>query len=207
MKIKVCGMRNPDNITELAKLSIDYMGLIFYPKSPRYIGELNPQILDILPSHIDKIGVFVDEELDTVLEQIEKYGFILVQLHGQESPQYCRECWNLSNAGVIKAFNISSVDDFEQTKTYEGICNYFLFDTKTSQHGGSGQKFDWSILEAYTGNTPFFLSGGISSDDVEAIKKIEHPRLYGIDINSRFEIEPGSKKIELIDKFIKELRS
>lgn len=207
MKIKVCGMRNPDNITELAKLSIDYMGLIFYPKSPRYIGELNPQILDILPSHIDKIGVFVDEELDTVLEQIEKYGLILVQLHGQESPQYCRECWNLSNAGVIKAFNISSGDDFEQTKPYEGICNYFLFDTKTSQHGGSGQKFYWSILEAYTGNTPFFLSGGISSDDVEAIKKIEHPRLYGIDINSRFEIEPGSKKIELIDKFIKELRS
>lgn len=205
MKIKVCGMKDPHNIEELAKLPIDYMGFIFYGKSARYIDDLQPKVLNKLPATIDRVGVFVDEALNTVINQIEKYGLNVVQLHGNESPEYCSQCCNLTDVEVIKVFNISSVSDFEQVRRYENICDYFLFDTKTSQHGGSGQKFDWNLLKQYRGETPFFLSGGISSDDADSIKSIMHPKLYGIDLNSCFETEPGMKDINLLEIFLRQI--
>ncbi len=199
-------MKNPENIKALAQLPIDYMGLIFYPKSPRYIQNLESNFLDVLPDTINRVGVFVDEDIEVVLKQIEKYNLNQIQLHGQESPGYCVECWNRSNVEVIKAFNVASSQDFEETKPYEDICQYFLFDTKTPQHGGSGLKFDWSILDQYKGDIPFFLSGGISVEDVAAIKNISHPQLYALDLNSKFELAPGLKNIELLEQFINQLK-
>ncbi len=199
-------MKDPKNIEALGKLPVDFMGLIFYPKSPRCINDLDPQVLNVLPKTIERVGIFVNEDIDIVLGRIAEYNLNKVQLHGQESAEYCSQCKSLSKAEVIKAFNVSDEKDFEQTKEYETVCDYFLFDTKTKHHGGSGLKFDWSILKAYDGETPFFLSGGISINDVENIKTLSFPKLYALDLNSKFETEPGIKDIPLIEKFIKELR-
>jgi len=208
MKIKVCGMKSPDNIRELSQLPIDLMGLIFYPKSPRYIGDLAPDALDALPENIGRVGVFVNEDLQVVVDFINKYRLNYVQLHGNESPEYCINLKGLSpEIKIIKAFSIAEASDFEKTKDYENRVDYFLFDTKTPQYGGSGQKFDWSILNDYTGNAPFFLSGGISAEDALLIRKLENDRIVGLDLNSRFEIEPGLKNIELLHRFIKEIKS
>lgn len=207
MKIKVCGMKIHTNIEALGQLPIDFMGLIFYSKSPRYINDLNPDSLNILSSSISKVGVFVNEDIDTLIEQVKTYKLNFVQLHGNESADYCKEVKTRQNdLHIIKAFNVADATDFEKTEDYKSVCDYFLFDTKTPQYGGSGQKFDWNILDAYKGKTPFFLSGGITVDDVQAIKKIKHPSLYALDLNSKFEIEPGIKNIELIQQFIKTLR-
>lgn len=208
MKIKVCGMKNPENILALAKLPIDYMGLIFYPKSPRYIQNLDSSVLNILPDNIDRVGVFVNENIESVLEQINKYKLSVVQLHGSESIEYCYAIKaEFPNLSLIKAFNISEEADFLSTKEYENACDFLLFDTKTSQHGGSGIKFDWSILNQYKGKLPFFLSGGISVEDVKAIKSISHPQLYALDLNSKFELEPGLKNIDLLVQFINQLKN
>jgi len=203
MKLKVCGMRDPENIKELSRLSIDYIGLIFYPKSARYFGNQDADILNSIPDTIKRVGVFVNENPDVVLSKIDQYKLDLVQLHGEESISYCKMLEN--RLPVIKAFNISETSDFLLTEKYEGACSYYLLDTKTSQHGGSGLKFDWNILKAYKSDTCFFLSGGISAEDVNLIKKVEHPKLYGLDVNSRFEISPDLKNISLLDQFIKEL--
>ena len=196
-------MKYPSNIQELAKLSIDYMGLIFYEKSPRHIAGLNPADLNLLPTYIKRTGVFVNAPADYINEQIEKYSLDYVQLHGIETPGSCKDISKIKP--VIKAFNIANKEDFEETKVYEESCEYFLFDTKTSHHGGSGKKFDWSILNSYTGETPFFLSGGISEEDAEAINSIRHLKLIGIDLNSCFESEPAIKNIQLLEKFIKNI--
>jgi phosphoribosylanthranilate isomerase len=200
MKIKVCGMKYPDNISELALLPIDYIGLIFYSKSPRYID--NGGIPDTIQK---KVGVFVNSSKDYILAKIGQYNLDILQLHGNESPELCKELNNIRP--VIKAFSISDISDFEQTKDYEGSCDYFLFDTKTSYYGGSGKKFDWNILDCYRGNTSFFLSGGISIEDAGTIRELKHPRLYSIDLNSRFETEPGLKDINLLQQFIKALKN
>lgn len=206
MKIKVCGMKYPENIEELNKLSIDYMGMIFYPKSPRYIDNQEWQAeANIHSSNIKRVGVFVNSTEAYIVEMIDRYKLDLIQLHGNESPDFCAELNEF--IPIIKAFSISESSDFEQTKAYEGLRGYFLFDTKTPQYGGSGKKFDWAILDAYDGDTPFFLSGGISAEDVEPIKAIKHPWLYGVDLNSKFETEPGLKDIQLLDQFIKQLRN
>jgi len=199
MKIKVCGMKYPDNVKELSKLPIDYMGMIFYDKSPRFVE--TGQLPD---TPFDKVGVFVNADIDYIKEKIKKYNLNLIQLHGNESPDFCKELNN--SLSVMKVFSISVSSDLEKTDEYENICSYFLFDTKTPNYGGSGEKFDWQILNSYKGNTPFFLSGGISIDDTSAIKNITHPLFYGIDLNSRFEKEPGLKNIELIKQFIKAFR-
>lgn len=206
MKIKVCGMKYPENIQELNKLPIDYMGMIFYEKSPRYIDyQLWQNVGDIHSRNIKRVGVFVNSKIDFIVEMIDKYKLDLIQLHGNESPNFCSELNKF--IPIIKAFSISESSDFEQTKAYEGLPGYFLFDTKTPQYGGSGKKFDWAILDTYDGDTPFFLSGGISAEDVQQIEAIKHPRLYGIDLNSKFETEPGLKDIQLLDQFIKQLRN
>jgi len=204
MIIKVCGMKHPDNISDLNKLPIDFMGLIFYEKSPRYIGNLNPEEVRIKGGK-EGVGVFVNANETHIMQMANKYNLDLIQLHGNESPEFCKKL--NETMPVIKAFSIADASDFEQTKAYEGLWGYFLFDTKTPQYGGSGQKFDWRILEEYKGNTPFLLSGGISIDDTEAIKQIKHPRFAGIDLNSRFEIKPGLKDINLLQQFINTLKN
>ncbi|GMO32146.1 MAG: phosphoribosylanthranilate isomerase [Candidatus Azobacteroides pseudotrichonymphae] len=200
MKIKVCGMKYPENIAALSRLPIQMIGLIFYKKSTRYVKEVDIKIVE-LPKHIQLVAVFVDEVLKNILDTINQYGINIVQLHGVESPQLCKE---LKKQGitVIKAFSIEEEEDLMSCIFYENVCDYFLFDTKTFQYGGSGTKFDWQILSSYYGEIPFFLSGGIGNNDVETIKQLKNPQLYGIDLNSQFEIKPGLKDIDKLQSFI-----
>lgn len=196
-------MKYPGNIRDLSKLPINFMGMIFYDKSPRFADGLTFDDVSVLPSYIQRVGVFVNADIDFIMEKVNKYNLDLVQLHGSESADLCKELDK--TIPVIKVFNVSDISDFDQTKAYEDACSYFLFDTKTSQHGGSGLKFDWQILDAYTGKRDFFLSGGIAPDDTESIKRIQHPKFCGIDLNSKFETEPGLKDITRLQQFIKAL--
>jgi len=198
-------MKIPENIRAVAALQPDFMGFIFYPKSPRYAEPLDFSTLNALPKSIKKIGVFVNEDMEDILTIATKYDLDGVQLHGTELVEMCRE---LRKAGfiVIKAFPVAEAYNFKVTKAYEDTCDYFLFDTKTDAYGGSGVKFNWGMLDEYVGETPFLLSGGIAADDAEAILKIEHPKLTGIDLNSKFEVKPGEKNVALLKGFIQQLR-
>ncbi len=220
LKLKVCGMREPGNIEAVSALHPDYLGFIFYEPSPRHVlnasGKANvsdelqaPEVLPALIQRLKSMGitpvaVCVDASLQTVLSIVNEYGFTTVQLHGQESPILCRQ---LKNRGlrVFKAFSVATAEDVWQTAAYEGCCDCFLFDTKTSLPGGSGARFDWSILQTYQGNTPFFLSGGLSVSSVDDIRSFSHPHLYGLDVNSRFEVAPGLKDASLLKQFISQL--
>ena len=197
--IKVCGMRDAKNIQEIERIGIDLMGFICWERSPRFVSEV-PSYLPKCP----RVGVFVNPTLDYVLERCKAFGFSYIQLHGNESPEYVRQ---LRKWEVIKAFNIASTDDLEQTKAYEGLADYFLFDTKGKSVGGNGEKFDWNVLEDYHGDTPFLLSGGIGPEDAERLKHWHHPKCIGIDINSRFETAPGIKDVAAIAKFTSKLKS
>ena len=201
MLIKICGLKYPENIQAVSALKPDFMGFIFYPKSPRYAEPLDIKTLEALPPTIKKIGVFVNEDIENILTIAYKYKLDGLQLHGTELVDMCRKLKKLGYL-VIKAFPIAEAYNFKVTKAYEGVCDYFLFDTKTDAYGGSGVKFNWQILKEYKGETPFFLSGGIAVDDAEAIRKIEHPQFAGIDLNSKFELKPGLKNISLLKEFI-----
>ena len=206
MKIKVCGMRNQSNIEDLVKLKPDYIGFIFYPKSKRFIGEQIPdEIQALIPVYIQKVGVFVDEPFDSLLEKFRGNKLDMIQLHGSELPVYCERLTKL-DIPVIKVFSIDSDFDFEKIKPYNPFCDYYLFDTAGDLRGGTGIKFDWKKLDQYKEDKPFFLSGGIQSTDVEEIKHIAHNELYAIDINSGFEIEPGVKDIPNLKSFIEKIR-
>jgi indole-3-glycerol phosphate synthase len=204
-RIKVCGMKYPDNIRALSALPVDMIGLIFHEKSPRYIGEPDADPLKFLPPSIRKTGVFVDASKEYILSKIAEYDLQMIQLHGHESPAFCRELKS-AEVEIIKAIPIGEVDDLAPCVFYEDACDYFLFDTKTPQFGGSGKKFDWEILLSYKGKTPFFLSGGIDSEAIEALKQFDFPLLYAIDLNSKFEIEPGLKDVGKLSKIIKDKR-
>ena len=199
MTIKVCGMRDAQNIRDVESLGVDWIGMIFWPKSKRYVAE----VPSYLPGHLKKVGVFVDSTLDDILQHISDYQLDIIQLHGQESPDFAKA---LKPHTIIKAFNIEKADDLLQTEKYESIADYFLFDTKGKMVGGNGQKFDWSVLTTYQGKTPFLLSGGIGPEDVESVKSFHHPRCIGIDLNSRFESEPGFKDINQLKTFINNIR-
>jgi len=203
--IKVCGMKDPENIRDIISLHPDYMGFIFYPKSQRFIGELNPETLKQIPESICKVGVFVNENALNIFRIVQTYGLNAVQLHGKENPATCR-ILRRKRLKVIKALSISEANDLLVAEDYQTCCDYLLFDTKTPLHGGSGQQFDWSILSSYTGRVPFFLSGGIGPDDAERITKLSHPRLKAIDINSRFETEPGRKDTKTLAAFLNKIR-
>lgn len=204
--VKICGMKIPENIRAVAALQPDFMGFIFYPKSPRYAEPLDIATLNALPKSIKKIGVFVNEDLEDILTIATKYDLDGVQLHGTELVEMCKEL-RKAKFIVIKAFPVAEAYNFKVTKAYEGTCDFFLFDTKTDAYGGSGVKFNWAMLNEYVGETPFLLSGGIAADDAEAILKIEHPKLAGIDLNSKFEVKPGLKNVELLSGFLKEIRT
>ena len=203
MLIKVCGMRDAENIRQTEALGVDYMGFIFWPHSRRYVAE-RPVYL---PSKAKRVGVFVNSVMDDIIRHIDNYGLDVVQLHGHESPEYIQSLKILrENISIIKAFNIATPDDLVQTVAYEGLADYFLFDTKGKAVGGNGEKFDWSVLTAYDGSTPFLLSGGIGPDDANSILSFHHDRCLGIDLNSRFEISPGLKDINNLKFFLSVVR-
>lgn len=194
MKLKVCGLKQPENINEVAGLQPDYMGFICYAPSPRYIAGLTLGMLAGLPADIIKTAVFVNETEDIIGSLINAFGFDALQLHGNESPEFCSIF--KGSVQVIKAFGVDDGFDFGRLDAYVGHVDLFLFDTKTPGHGGSGKTFNWQLLNNYKLDVPFFLSGGIGPENLEEIKDIEHPQFYGVDLNSRFETAPGMKDIE-----------
>jgi phosphoribosylanthranilate isomerase len=207
--IKVCGMRDANNIREIEQLGKEistlnsqisnlWLGFIFWPKSSRYVSK-RPEYL---PTACKRVGVFVDEDIEQVKRIANEFKLDYIQLHGSESTDYCA-C--LNQYSIIKAFCIATPDDLMQTKSYEGHVDYFLFDTKGKYVGGNGQKFDWSVLNEYAGKTPFLLSGGIGPDDAERVSAFHHPRCVGIDLNSRFELAPGVKDAIALRQFITKL--
>jgi phosphoribosylanthranilate isomerase len=210
MKLKICGLKHPANIHQLLTLEPDYIGFIFYKKSPRYVGE----VADLgwireLPGTAKKVGVFVNEAVGVVKSTAETLGLHIVQLHGDESPDVCKAL-KMSGLEVWKAFGVDEDFDFGKTAAYAGCCDKFLFDSKGKNRGGNGVPFDWRLLESYETATPFILSGGIGGADAEAVRKLSKSSRLGkfltiLDINSRFEIEPGLKDVELIKKFKHEL--
>jgi phosphoribosylanthranilate isomerase len=209
MKVKVCGMKTPENIQALAKLDIDYMGFIFYKKSPRFA-----EIPVVLPEHIQKVGVFVNESTEKILEKVESFGLNIVQLHGHETPEFCEELNQaLAKAGHVevklwKVFSIKSASDFEGIETYSFYVNGYLLDTKGQYRGGNGEKFDWQLLGKQEFSKPVMLSGGINPEDAEQVSQLYKEGLIaGVDINSGFEDEPGLKNITLIQEFLQNLRT
>ncbi len=206
MKIKVCGNRDPEAVQNIASLNPDLMGFLFYPDSPRHMENvLRPLDLQELPGAIEKVGVFVNESVDVVPEKVEYWGLDMVQLHGDESPDYFA---SLQAAGLrlIKVFRIEEKADLAAMDQFAPYCEMFLFDTKGKVYGGTGRPFDHTILEEVEVPLPFLLSGGVSHADAEAIHSLDQPALAGVDVNSRFEIEPGSKDPERVQKFIEEIR-
>ena len=199
MIIKVCGMREADNIREVEMLGIDMMGFIFWPKSSRFAS----QRPDYLPKNVKRVGVFVDEDPEQVKRLADDYDLDYIQLHGQESPSYI---FQLGGLHIIKVFNISTAEDLLQAQPYEGIVDYFLFDAKGKSVGGNGEKFNWDVLSAYNGSTPFLLSGGIGPDDATNVKAFHHPKCIGIDLNSCFELSPGLKDIYKLKEFLKQVK-
>ena len=195
-------MRDSENMKAIADLDVDFMGMIFYPRSKRYVSE----VPSFRPSRQKLIGVFVNAPITDVVKTVETYGCDGIQLHGDETPEFVRSLKTKCNCLVIKAFQIAKVEDLQKTSQYENLCDYFLFDTATPSYGGSGESFDWSVLAEYKGKTPFLLSGGIGAESVERIKQFSHPQCVGIDINSKFEISPAMKDVEKIQRFVKELK-
>jgi len=199
MKLKICGMKYSGNIQEIAQLRPDYLGFIFYEKSERYFDGKLPKI----DKSIQKIGVFVNATLEEILEKIKHYDLQLIQLHGNETPEFCL-LLKQSNVTIIKAFSVDDDFDFKVIQPYESVCDYFLFDTKGEKPGGNGTVFNWEILLDYPSQKPFFLSGGISLGDIEKIKKMNLP-IYAIDVNSKFEIKPGLKNTQPLIQLQNEL--
>ena len=233
MKIKVCGMRDAENIQQVRALGVDMIGLIFWPKSPRYVENIsshaglipdlrNEDIAEGNAGEASYVGVFVDEMPQNVVTQAYNYKLGYIQLHGSESPVYIDNLKNtlipdiLPDVKIIKALSIKQASDIEKWREYKGHADLLLFDTKCKSAGGSGKQFDWSLLEKYDGDIPFLLSGGIGPDDVERVKAFHHPMCIGIDLNSKFEktnideggrttTTPGIKDVDKLKTFISAL--
>lgn len=224
--IKVCGMRDADNINDVSALDINWMGFIFYPKSPRYVRQISSNA-GIIPDYsslkekataddagrIRRVGVFVDDMPQNIVTRVFNYHLDIVQLHGSESPVMIDNLRRTLDPDIrkgikiMKAISVKSDDDILKCKDYEGHVDYFLFDTKTPLKGGSGEQFDWSVFQSYDGATPFLLSGGIGPDDARRVRAFSHPRCIGIDVNSKFEKEPAYKDVDMLRKFISEVRA
>ena len=206
MKIKVCGLRDEHNIRQLMEaVHPDYTGFIFYEASPRYAGEkLDPLFLRRLKGSFRKTGVFVDAPLERAKRVCGEYELNAVQLHGQESPEYCGRLQGM-DLQVIKTFHLTESFNFHMLEDYAPVCDLFLFDTRGSHPGGNGVHFNWALLDHYHLSVPFLLSGGLSESDAKAISAIRHPALAGVDINSRFERQPGYKDVKSIQLFVNQL--
>jgi len=197
IKLKVCGMRDDDNILAVADVQPDYMGFIFYPQSPRFVGD-DFQFLFQVPSSIKKVGVFVNASSEEMQRQVKRLRLDYLQLHGDESASQCEEL-KKSGFKVIKAFSVGDDFDFDVTKQYQPFVNFFLFDTKGKYYGGNARTFDWSILEKYDQKVPFFLSGGISPYNAADVEKLKDMNVHAVDVNSGVEINPGLKDVVKID--------
>ncbi len=204
--IKVCGMKNRENIEALIKLKPDFIGYIFYPKSPRYVEpEIAHSLTEKIPSDIKKVGVFVNSTTEEIIEKVIHLRLDFAQLSGHESLAFVKKLSH-ANIPIIKSVHVDSEEDLEKSLEFSPYISKFLFDTKTDIYGGSGLKFDWNLLYAYKGEIPFFLSGGIGSGETDDIANFIHPCFTGVDINSKFETEPGYKNIKLIDSFVQTIR-
>lgn len=230
MMIKVCGMRERDNIAAVARLDIDMMGFVFWPQSPRYVRMIS-SAAGIIPDYSEerlrssrgeqlpadkrqpkRVGVFVDDMPQNIVTRVYNYRLDFIQLHGDEPRETCENLRSTLHPdirpgiGIIKAISVASAADIRRWKDYAGAVDMLLFDTKSAAMGGSGNRFDWSLLGEYDGDIPFLLSGGIGPDDAESIRSVAHPMLAGIDLNSRFETQPGLKDVEKLRKFIETIR-
>ncbi len=206
-EIKVCGMRQARNIEDLVALRPDYLGFIFYKPSPRYVGEqLMQETIAAIPASVKKVGVFVNAPEREMDEARIRFGLDILQLHGDESPELCF-LMKQTGARIMKVFRVDDQFEFAQTRRYEDYCDYFLFDTATKAYGGSGHKFNWQLLKNYNNARSVFLSGGIGPEDVDDILQLEGLNLKGIDVNSKFETEPGLKDVERLKSFMERVRS
>ena len=201
MIVKVCGMRQPENIRAVEQAGADWIGLICYDRSPRFVSS----VPSYLPQHSKRIGVFVNEDYAGITHRAHELSLYYLQLHGKETPELCKK---LHEEGfrLIKAFALRKASDLECTYAYAPYCDYFLFDTPCHGYGGSGQSFDWSILGNYKGDTPFLLSGGIRPESLPALSGFHHPRWAGIDLNSGFETAPAQKDAKQLASFIEQFR-
>lgn len=206
MKIKICGMKFPKNILEIGALQPDFMGFIFYPKSKRFVGDnFSSKSLEKLPSTIEKVAVFVNENVNQIIEIQKQFSFDFIQLHGNETVAEC-EILKENNIKIIKVFSVDNYFNFNDVVAYETVCDYFLFDTKTPKYGGSGKTFEWELLENYTLSKPFFLSGGLSIHNIGKIKYANYPMLVGLDFNSRLEDRNTKKITEEVSELIEKIR-
>ena len=211
MIVKVCGLRQADNIREVAALGVDYIGLIFWDKSPRYVGMtpsgVIPDTCGPTPGFLPrKVGVFVNPTAQEVIARVASFGLDVVQLHGHETTAFIRELRHaLPDVQIWKAVSVESRESVAAFRAYADSVDAFVFDTKCKTVGGSGEQFDWRVLEAYDGDVPFLLSGGIGPDDSERIRAFHHPKCLGIDLNSRFEKSPGIKDIVVLSQFLHNL--
>jgi phosphoribosylanthranilate isomerase len=205
IRIKVCGMRDADNIAAVANVGPDYMGFIFYPGSPRYVGT-DFKVPESLPSSITRVGVFVNETTANMLVRAKALSLDHLQLHGHESVDQCSE---LRDHGltVIKAFSVSDDFDFARTEPYARHVDYFLFDTKGKHFGGNAAAFNWRILDRYNQQVPFFLSGGLSPENIGEIDTLNGMNLYALDINSGIESSPGRKNVQQLMALLSRLES
>ncbi len=204
MRLKICGLTQQENIQALIALQPDYMGFIFHPGSPRYMAhQLNPEDVHQIPSSIIKTGVFVNAGIIDIMRTIERYKLDAVQLHGNETPEFCGLLHQRTI--VIKSFGIDEDFEFATLSDYESVCHYFLFDTATPQHGGSGKCFDLRLLQNAAIRKPFFLSGGIDASILENADQLAALNVFGLDINSRFETAPGIKNTNSVQQFTQQL--
>jgi phosphoribosylanthranilate isomerase len=208
MKVKVCGITSVEQMLSLEQLGVDYAGLIFYDRSPRYVGsrQFLPSALENTNSKIKKIGVFVNAGEDEILKAVDEWNLEMVQLHGEESPVFCERISN--HVKTIKAFRVDSAMSLAyKIAPYQNSVEYFLFDAMGQQYGGTGNKFNWELLVAANIDKPFFLSGGIAADDVELVNAFskENINCFAVDVNSKFEITPGVKNMETVKKFVDRL--
>lgn len=228
LKIKVCGMREEKNLADLSRLSPDFIGFIFYDRSPRYAENLSASRVHSLPQEIKRVGVFVDATTEEILERVHRYDLDLIQLHGEETPQNVETLRDRFEGEIIKAFQVSDTFDFSRLHAYQPLVDFVLLDTSVKskpnttsstdsntqeretngeKKGGTGVKFDWSLLNRYPLETPLFLSGGIGVHDANQIRELSQKiPLYGIDLNSRFETSAGVKNIEALSRFFEEVR-
>ena len=207
-------MRDADNIRDISALGVDMIGLIFYPPSPRYVQQFSSGA-GIIPDYAPdmgktplRVGVFVDDMPQNIVTRVYNYKLDYIQLHGNEPRETLENLRTTKDPDIkptvkiIKAISVSSAEDIKKYKEYVGAADLFLFDTKCKTVGGSGEQFDWQVLQAYDGDVPFLLSGGIGPDDAERIKNFHHPKCIGIDLNSKFEIEPALKDVEKLKQFL-----
>lgn len=206
MIVKVCGMRDAANIKDIDEIdAVNWMGFIFFAPSKRNVIALP----DYMPQHSKRVGVFVNEDQQFIIDRVKEFGFNLIQLHGHESAEYCKDIRNRISSGIqiIKMIQIENLEDIAKTQEYARLVDYFLFETKCQGYGGSGQQFDWDILNKYKGNIPFLITGGIGADDADKVNAFSHPMFAGIDLNSKFEVSPALKDTDAIKQFVSKINA